>query len=137
MMEFFIRVKDGLPFEHPIYGDNFCQAFPHIDTNNLPPEFAKFERVEIPIVGVYEVYEGATYIKEGDVYKDVHHVRAMTSDEKTARQEKTKQQWVEQEGFASWAFDEVTCTFVPPVPFPTDEKTYYWNEELISWIEVI
>ena len=56
-MELFIRIVDGAPFEHPIMGDNFREAFPHIDTENLPPEFARFVRVAMPTIGVYEVYE--------------------------------------------------------------------------------
>jgi hypothetical protein len=47
-MELFIRIKDGEPFEHPIFGANFRQAFPHVDTENLPPEFARFVRVPPP-----------------------------------------------------------------------------------------
>jgi len=81
-MELFIRIKDGLPFEHPILEDNFCEAFPDIDIINLPPEFARFERVERPEIGSYQVYEGVTYELIGDIYKDVHHVREMTNEEK-------------------------------------------------------
>jgi hypothetical protein len=47
-MELFIRIVDGQPFEHPMLGDNFRQAFPHVDVNNLPPEFARFVRVPCP-----------------------------------------------------------------------------------------
>jgi hypothetical protein len=82
-MELFIKIKDGQPFEHPIFGDNFRQVFPDVDTNNLPPEFAKFERVDRPEIGIYEIYQGVTYELVGNVYKDVHHTRAMTAEEKT------------------------------------------------------
>lgn len=88
-MELFIRIKDGQPFEHPILWDNFCQAFPNIDVNNLPPEFARFERVEPPALGEFEVYVGVTYEKFGDIYKDVHHVRDMTPEEKAIKEQQT------------------------------------------------
>jgi len=81
-MELFIRVKNGQPFEHPIFGDNFRQAFPHIDTDNLPPEFARFTRIEMPVLGPHEIYEGVTYERDGDGFIDVHHVRPMTEEEK-------------------------------------------------------
>ena len=42
MMELFIQIRNGQPFEHPIFGDNFRQAFPDVDVDNLPPEFARF-----------------------------------------------------------------------------------------------
>ena len=60
-MDFFIRIKDGQPFEHPIFGDNFRQAFPDVDVNNLPSEFAKFEHGEKITIGVYEVLENPIY----------------------------------------------------------------------------
>jgi hypothetical protein len=47
-MQCIIRIVDGQPFEHPIVMENFYTAFPHIDVDNLPPEFAKFERLPPP-----------------------------------------------------------------------------------------
>lgn len=134
-MELFIRIKDGKPFEHPIFGDNFRQAFPHIDVNNLPSEFARFERIPRPDVGVYEVYEGATYESFNGVYKDVHHVRPMTDSEKLEKQNQIKNNW-QQFGYASWLFDEETCSFKPPVAYPNDGKIYNWDEATTSWVEI-
>ena len=82
MMKLFIKIENGVPFEHPITENNFKQVFPDIDINNLPPEFAEFRRVERPPISQYEVYEDTTYEKSGDVYIDVHHVRAMTPEER-------------------------------------------------------
>lgn len=85
-MELFIRIVDGQPFEHPIFGDNFRQAFPEIDTNNLPPEFARFERIEKPnTCGTFEVEECSYQWVDGAV-KDVWTVRAMTAEEAATRQ---------------------------------------------------
>jgi hypothetical protein len=84
-MELFIRIKNGQPFEHPIFADNFAQAFPNVDVNNLPPEFAKFKRVKPPNLGIFEVYEGATYEYVDGIYTDIHHVRLMTDKEKQQR----------------------------------------------------
>jgi hypothetical protein len=135
-MELFIRVKDGQPFEHPILGDNFRYAFPDVDVNNLPVEFARFERVEMPPVGVYEVYEGVTYELHGAVYKDVHRVRPMNEQEKIALQNSVKDRWAK-EGYPSWTFDESICAFVPPIPYPIDGKLYYWDEPTTYWLEVV
>jgi hypothetical protein len=90
-MKLFIQIRDGKPFEHPIFLDNFQQAFPAIDINNLPPEFANFERLPMPEIGEYEVYEGVTYEWLDGVVKDFHHVRPMTDDERTAKQEEIEQ----------------------------------------------
>jgi hypothetical protein len=109
-MDMFIQIRDGQPYEHPIIGSNFRAAFPDIDTNNLPPEFAKFERVEPPFVGIFETYEGCTYELIGGVYTDVHHVRSMTAEERTARIE-AERAMPHPDG---WVFNEAACIWVPP-----------------------
>jgi len=134
-MELYIRIKDGQPFEHPIFGDNFCQAFPSVDVNNLPSEFARFTRVAQPILSAYEVYEGVTYGWQDDGVVDVHHVRLMTDAEKIAKQNLVKTQWAGHR-YVSWVFDETICGFVPPTPRPTDNKTYRWDEPTLSWVEI-
>lgn len=135
-MELFIQIRNGQPFEHPIFGDNFRQAFPNIDTDNLPESFARFVRVEPPVVGVYEVYDGVTYEWQGGLVTDVHRVRPMTPEERTAKQQATKDAWAQGPNFASWVFDESICSYLSPVPYPDDGKFYRWDEPMVSWIEV-
>jgi hypothetical protein len=81
-MELYIRLVDGQPVNHPILGDNFCAAFPDIDTTNLPAEFARFERIQ-PTPGKYEVILKNTYQFVGDVVKDVWEYRPMTDEERS------------------------------------------------------
>ena len=38
--------------------------------------------------------------------------------------------------FASWVLNEDTCLWGPPIPYPDDEKEYYWNEETQEWKEI-
>ena len=38
--------------------------------------------------------------------------------------------------FSSWLLNESTWTWEAPTPTPTDNKTYSWNEETNTWIEV-
>jgi hypothetical protein len=38
--------------------------------------------------------------------------------------------------YASWILNEETCTWDTPVPYPTDNNSYTWDEETKSWIEV-
>lgn len=135
-MELFIRIKDGKPFEHPIFGDNFRQAFPDVDTNNLPAEFARFVRKEAPVLGVYEKNQTVSYELVDGVYTDVFACEQMTAEEIAAKQQATKDIWVENNGFASWTFNEVTCGFEPPIQYPADGKLYRWDEPTLSWIEV-
>ena len=69
-MELFIRIVNGQPFEHPIFGDNFRQAFPEVDTENLPSEFARFIKVT-PTPAEFEVPVGSTYVWSGAAVTEV------------------------------------------------------------------
>jgi hypothetical protein len=77
-MELFIQIRDGKPYEHPISGDNLRQAFPEIDTENLPDSFAPFVRVPVPPIGIWETLERSTYEWANGVVQDAHHVRPLT-----------------------------------------------------------
>lgn len=135
-MELFIRIKDGQPFEHPIFGDNFRKAFSDVDTNNLPPEFAKFVRVPAPMIGPYEKNQTVTYQLVNGVYTDVFTVEQMTAEEIATKQQAVKDAWsssLNRENFTAWIFDEETCQYVPPTPRPT-EGYYRWDEATNSWV---
>jgi len=89
-MELFIQIRDGQPFEHPILGDNFREAFPHIDVTNLPSEFARFERISNPNVGIFEVIESQQYAWVDGIVKDTYTIRQMTSEEETQKRDSLK-----------------------------------------------
>lgn len=139
-MGLYIRIKDGVPFEHPIFEENFREAFPDVDINNLPPEVAPFVRGTPPQLGVYEVLENpdATYEFVDGVWTDVWYVRDMTLEEKAAKQQTAKDDWATRwcaENFVAWIFNEEFCRFEPPIPRPVDGKQYYWQGATLSWVE--
>jgi hypothetical protein len=37
--------------------------------------------------------------------------------------------------YPSWLLNTTTCQWQPPIPYPTDGKIYYWNEETQQWVE--
>ena len=38
--------------------------------------------------------------------------------------------------YLSWLLDTDTCWWQSPIPYPTDGKRYYWNEDTQSWVEI-
>lgn len=38
--------------------------------------------------------------------------------------------------FPSWALNEETCLWEPPVPYPGDGPLYTWDEEALNWVEI-
>jgi hypothetical protein len=132
-MRCFIKIKDGQPVDHPILEQNFREAFPEINTENLPPEFAEFIRHPQPEIGVYEVYQGVEYQWIDGKVQDVHLVREMIQSEKDEKIRLTKEQWTNGGGFASWIFNEKKCRFDPPVPYPEGDEIVVWDEPTLSW----
>ena len=39
--------------------------------------------------------------------------------------------------FPSWVLNEQTCQWDAPIPMPTDDKQYAWDEDNISWVEIL
>jgi hypothetical protein len=129
-MELFIRVdENGNAVQHPMLGANVREAFPHIDLNNLPPEFARFVRTPRPtILGVYEVFddEAPPYQLVDGVFTDVWPTRNMTDVEKTEKQQKLQEKFngaPDAANFSTWVLDEATCTMQPPIPRPPKDPT--------------
>lgn len=38
--------------------------------------------------------------------------------------------------YDSWVLDEETCLWGAPVPYPTDGRIYYWQEEVTDWTPI-
>jgi hypothetical protein len=132
-MRLFIKVSNNSAIDHPIFEDNFREAFPDVDVNNLPEGFSVFQRIAPPEIGVYQVYEGVTYEKDGDTFKDVHSVRDMTAEEITEKQQSIKDDWAVN-GYSSWQFNSESCCFEPPTAYPSDGQQYSWDEDSTSWV---
>jgi len=49
----------------------------------------------------------------------------------------TRDAFIPPKPFASWTLNETTCRWDAPTPMPIDDKRYSWNEETLSWIEVL
>ena len=37
--------------------------------------------------------------------------------------------------YNSWTLNEDTCNWEPPVAYPSDDKIYKWNEDIMNWEE--
>ena len=48
---------------------------------------------------------------------------------------RSKQNFATPKPFPSWSLDD-NCIWQPPVPMPTDEKYYIWDEENQKWVEL-
>ena len=51
--------------------------------------------------------------------------------------DKQRDAFIPPKPYESWILNEETCLWESPIPYPQDGKRYKWNEETLSWIEVI
>ena len=51
--------------------------------------------------------------------------------------DKTLDAFIPPQPFASWVLDDDTCLWNAPIPYPTDEKSYGWDETTLSWKEIL
>jgi hypothetical protein len=49
----------------------------------------------------------------------------------------TRDAFIAPQPYNSWILNEDTCQWDSPVPYPTDDKKYTWDEATISWKEII
>ncbi len=51
--------------------------------------------------------------------------------------DESRDAFIAPQNFPSWILDEDSCTWNPPVEYPSDGKIYLWDEDSISWIELV
>lgn len=131
-MRLYIETENGQPKNHPALEDNLLQVF-----GEIPTHWIRFERIEQPKLDVYDVLdrEEPEYQLIDGNYKDVWMIRPMTAEEITVKKAATVAAWNNR--FPSWKFNEAKCVFESPVPYPQDDKQYYWNESTLSWVRRI
>ena len=49
----------------------------------------------------------------------------------------TRDAFISPKPFPSWVLNESTCQWQAPVPMPTDGKMYSWDEDTVTWVEVV
>jgi hypothetical protein len=132
-MNLYIEIENGQTKNHPAFEDNLLQAFGFI-----PAHWEPFTRVERPIPGVYQLLESdeAVYAKVDGVWTDVWSVREMTAEEKTAKQQATRNAFnarEQAENWSAWTLDETTCAMVPPIPRPEPDEAKLAQRILTMW----
>jgi hypothetical protein len=138
-MKLHIQVdENGNTVNHPAFEDNLIQAF-----NEVPSHWEPFVRVERPTPTIYQVLDSQepTYQKVDGVWTDVWDLRDMTDEEKTAKQQATKDAWAalpDRDNFTAWTFDESTCTYKAPTEMPDpstwpEGQIYRWQGSTNTW----
>ena len=49
--------------------------------------------------------------------------------------DETRDAFIPPKPYDSWTLNEDTCLWEAPVPYPTDGKDYFWDEDSTQWVE--
>ena len=49
--------------------------------------------------------------------------------------DKVNEVFISPQPYPSWTLNEDTCIYEAPVPYPTDDLMYSWDEDTTSWVE--
>jgi hypothetical protein len=52
------------------------------------------------------------------------------------RYDEIRDAFIPPQPYLSWIFNETTLEWDPPIPYPSDGKTYIWNESIQQWVQV-
>jgi hypothetical protein len=134
-MNLYIETENGQIKNHPASEHNLIQAF-----GAIPSHWEPFIRIERPTFGVYQTMDSTepVYAKINGVWTDVWSVRDMTAEEIAAKQQRVKDNWTSlpnKDNFTAWQFNETTCSFEPPVPYP-ENGNYKWSGADSAWVEL-
>ena len=103
---------------------------------------------EDDLPGNWEEYYGAkrtSYNTRGGVYYDPNTNEPAQDQSKAFRKnyagigytyDLVKDAFIPPKPFASWILNEDSCLWEAPVPYPTDNLVYAWDEESLTWKRV-
>lgn len=81
----------------------------------------------------YNSRGGVHYLPDSDIPSGKPHLRYNYAGIGYAY-DKVRDAFIPPKVYDSWILDEETCLWKPPIPYPNDEKYYYWDEEKLNWI---
>ena len=69
---------------------------------------------------------GGVHNKGGIPFRKNHAGKGYTYDE-------DRDAFIPKKTYNSWILNEQTCLWEAPIAYPTDGKSYNWNEQTLSW----
>jgi hypothetical protein len=49
--------------------------------------------------------------------------------------DKDRDAFIPPKPYESWILNEETCQWKAPVPYPDNQKLYFWDEDSLSWVD--
>lgn len=97
------------------------------------------------VLGLGGVWERTSYNTHGGIHYDPNTSQPSADQSKAFRKnfagvgfifDKTRDAFIPPKPFDSWALNENSCLWEPPIPMPETGGPWEWNEELGEWEEI-
>ena len=114
--------------------------FAKLDENNVVLEVHCVHNNELMVDGVESEAKGVEFLV---MWSGGYPFWKQTSYNKTFRKnyagigytyDAQRDAFLPPQPFASWVLNEQTCQWDSPVPYPSDENKYVWDESTTSWV---
>lgn len=122
--------------------------YAYLDENNIVTQVIVGKNEEDP-PGNWEEYYGAkrtSYNTRGSIYYDPQTNLPAADQSKAYRKnyagigftyDPNRDAFIPPKPYNSWLLNEDSCLWEAPIPMPNDDKQYIWDEDTLSWKEVI
>lgn len=80
----------------------------------------------------YNCRGGVHYLPDSDIPSGKPHLRYNYA-QIGGTYDKDLDAFIPIKQYDDFIFDKTTCTWIPPIPYPTDGKVYLWNVESGFW----
>lgn len=113
--------------------------FAKLDQNNIVLEVHSVNNNELLDNGVESEDKGIAFLTEWSggytLWKQTSYNRRIRKNYASIgySYDPIQDAFIPPKPFASWVLDESTCTWIPPMPYPTDGNAYIWDEPTLSW----
>ena len=112
--------------------------FAQIDENNIVTQVLVIEQdvVDSGLFGDPATFIQTSYNTSGGVHSQGGTPLRKNYAGMGYSYDATRDAFIPPKNFDSWVLNEDKCLWEAPVPYPTDDKVYRWDEPTLAWIEI-
>lgn len=119
---------ETLEFSNLSYGITIKNGETVLGEKTFPKEGVSILRSDQPCLDLYRVQWEADMVVDIDVWMEQTAGRVEGSHQLTVPRPP--------QPYPSWTWDTVDKVWIAPVPYPDDDKDYYWDEPTLAWKEI-
>jgi hypothetical protein len=112
--------------------------FAKINSDNIVTEVIVAEQdfIDSGVVGLISEWIQTSYNTQGGIHSDGGTPLRKNYAGVGFTYDSVRDAFIPPQPYPSWTLNEDTCQWDSPVPYPTDDLMYSWDEDTTSWVEI-